>query len=75
MRALNDRQKKVLVVALAVHLVLVGLTWRDLRRRPDEAVRGSKRVWRLAASLNTTGTVAYWLFGRRWSAPAAAAAA
>ena len=44
---------------------MVAVTWRDLRRRPDAAVRGSKRLWRLAATLNTTGSLAYWLFGRR----------
>ena len=64
-RPLTDRQKKVLAVALVVHLVMLRLTWRDLRRRPDAAVRGRKRMWRLAATMNTTGSVAYWLFGRR----------
>jgi hypothetical protein len=61
----TDRQKQVIVVVLVLHLLMVRLTWRDLRRRPDEAVRGPKRLWRLASSLNTTGSVAYWLFGRR----------
>ena len=71
MDALTDRQKKVIAVVLVVHLLLVRLTWRDLRRRPDAAVRGKKRMWRLASSLNTTGSVAYWLFGRRRVQPVA----
>jgi hypothetical protein len=58
-------QKKVLAVALVIHLIMVTLTWRDLRRRPDAALRGRKRLWRVAATVNTTGSVAYWLFGRR----------
>jgi hypothetical protein len=62
---LTDQQKKVIVAVLVVHLLLAKLTWRDLRRRPDAAVRGKKRVWRFASSVNTTGSVAYWLFGRR----------
>jgi len=67
---LSDRQKKVIAVALVIHLLLLRLTWRDLRRRPEAAVRGPKRLWRLAATMNTSGSVAYWLFGRR-SLPAA----
>jgi hypothetical protein len=62
---LTDQQKKLIFVVLVVHLLLAKLTWRDLRRRPDAAVRGKKRVWRFASGVNTTGSVAYWLFGRR----------
>ncbi len=62
---LTDQQKKVIAVALVLHLILLRLTWRDLRRRPDAAVRGRKRLWRIAATMNTTGSLAYWLFGRR----------
>ena len=65
MGSLTDRQKKVIAVVLVVHLLLVKLTWRDLRVRPDAGVRGRKRLWRVAATMNTTGSVAYWLFGRR----------
>ena len=62
---LTDRQKQVIAVALVIHLILLKLTWRDLGRRPVAAVRGPKRLWRLAATMNTTGSLAYWLFGRR----------
>jgi len=62
---LSDQQKKVVAVALVVHLIVLTLTWRDLGRRPDAAVRGPKRLWRLAATMNTSGSLAYWLFGRR----------
>ncbi len=65
MKPLTDQQKKVIAVVLVIHLIMLRLTWRDLRRRPEAAVRGRKRLWRLAASMNTTGSVAYWLFGRR----------
>jgi hypothetical protein len=65
MGSLTDRQKTVIVIVFVVHLILVRLTWRDLRRRPDAAVRGQKRFWRLASGLNTSGSVAYWLFGLR----------
>jgi hypothetical protein len=62
---MTERQKRVLAVALVIHLIMVSLTWRDLSRRPDAGVRGRKRFWRLASLLNTSGSVTYWLFGRR----------
>lgn len=73
MDALTEPQKKAIVMVLVVHLILLTLTWLDLRRRPDAAVRGKKRVWRFASSVNTTGSVAYWLFGRRRVPPQAPA--
>jgi hypothetical protein len=63
--SLSGRQKKILAVALVVHFVVATLTLRDLRRRPPAAVRGPKRLWRLWVTMNTTGSMAYWLFGRR----------
>jgi len=62
---LNDQQKRVLIVVLVVHVILARFTLRDLRRRPAAAVRGPKRFWRVWATTNTTGSLAYWLFGRR----------
>ena len=62
---MTDHQKRVLAVALVIHVILLKLTWLDLRGRPDDAVRGNKRLWRAWSALNTTGSVAYWLFGRR----------
>ncbi len=57
--------KRVVLTVLVIHLILLKLTWLDLRRRPDAAVRGRKRMWRFASGVNTSGSVAYWLFGRR----------
>jgi hypothetical protein len=62
---LNAQQKKVLIAVLVVHVIVARFTLRDLRRRPASAVRGPKRLWRVWATLNTTGSVAYWLVGRR----------
>lgn len=62
----QGRPNKLVYVAIgAVHLTAVTLTWRDLGRRPAEQVRGKKVVWRIASALNTLGSVAYWVFGRR----------
>ena len=57
--------KLVLAVVGVVHLSVMALTWRDLRSRPPGQVRGNKKFWRVASALNTTGSAAYWLFGRR----------
>jgi hypothetical protein len=61
----TEKQKRILIVALVIHVIMLSLTWRDLSRRPDGAVRGKKRMWQLASLLNTSGSVTYWLFGRR----------
>jgi hypothetical protein len=50
---------------LVAHVVVTAFTWRDLRHRPEDQVRGSKRIWRLVSALNTLGSLAYWLFGRQ----------
>jgi hypothetical protein len=57
--------KRLLLAIGTTHLLITTLTWRDLKRRPPELVRGKKLVWRVAASVNTLGSVAYLLFGRR----------
>lgn len=62
---MTEKQKRVLIVALIIHVIMLKLTWIDLSKRPDAAVRGKKRMWRLASLLNTSGSVTYWLFGRR----------
>jgi hypothetical protein len=50
-------------VAVLVWAIVTPFMWRDLRRRPRDAVRGPKWLWWLS-SLNLSGSVAYWLFGR-----------
>ncbi len=62
---LTDQQKVILGISLVVHAVIVVFTLRDLRRRPADAVRGPKWMWGVAATLNTSGSAAYWIFGRR----------
>jgi hypothetical protein len=62
---MSEKQKRVLIVALVIHVIMLSFTWRDLSRRPAAGVRGKKRTWRVASLLNTSGSVTYWLFGRR----------
>lgn len=56
---------RVLKVVVPVQVVLASLAWRDLNRRPPEAVRGPKLLWRIAVSVNAGNALAYWVFGRK----------
>jgi hypothetical protein len=57
--------KPLLAVIGAAHATFATLTWRDIRGRSQDEVRGSKRIWRIATGLNSGASVAYWLAGRR----------
>ena len=57
--------KVVLAVIAVVHVTVTALTWRDLRKRSATDVRGNKKAWRVASAMNTGGSAAYWIFGRR----------
>jgi len=63
--ATRKPSKLALAIIGVVHLTVMALTWKDLRARPPGQVRGNKRIWQVASALNTTGSAAYWLFGRR----------
>ncbi len=65
MAATKKPNKLVLAAVAVVHVTAVALTWRDLRDRPAAQVRGNKKLWRVASALNTSGSAAYWIFGRR----------
>jgi hypothetical protein len=57
--------KYVLAAVAVVHVVVVALTWRDIRSRTAEQVRGNKKFWRVASAVNTANAAVYWLVGRR----------
>jgi uncharacterized membrane protein len=52
-------------VLLVAHLVVTSFTWRDLRSRSADQVRGPKRLWQVASAANMSNSLAYFLFGRR----------
>jgi hypothetical protein len=53
---------------LPVQTVLAVLTSRDLNRRHDVEVGGSKRLWRAASSASVFGSAGYWAVGRKQQA-------
>ncbi len=64
--AVKRKPNKLVLAAVAVvHVAFMALTWRDIRDRSARQVRGNKTIWRVASAVNTVGSAAYWLFGRR----------
>jgi hypothetical protein len=62
----QKKPSKQLLAAIGLaHATVAALTWRDIRGRSQDEVRGSKRIWRIATGLNSGASVAYWLGGRR----------
>lgn len=58
-----QRVSIVVMGTIQVGLLLAAL-W-DIRRRPAEAIRGSKRFWAAAAFVNYVGPIAYFAVGRK----------
>jgi hypothetical protein len=52
-------------LAVAAHVLLTALVWRDIARRPASELRGSKNLWRFLTALNTGNHLLYLLVGRR----------
>jgi bacteriorhodopsin len=66
---LSSRQRSWIMVAGVLQVLLAAAALLDLRRRPSEQVRGSKKLWAAATSVNFVGPLAYFAFGRRPSQP------
>ena len=66
-KEMSGPQQVATVVSIALSLAVVTAAERDLHRRPDDDVRGDKRLWRLVC-LNALGALAYFRWGRRAAA-------
>lgn len=62
---LTPAQRRAIAVAGFLQFVLQAVALRDLKRRDDAAVRGSKRLWRLLSFVNYVGPIAYLTVGRK----------
>ena len=65
---LSERNRRLVVVLGTIDGVLKMAALADLRRRPAEEVRGSKKVWAVVITLaNSAGLVplVYFVRGRR----------
>lgn len=56
---------RTVLAYLPIHVLVTAWTWRDLRRRSDAQIRGSRRGWQVASAVNTLGSVVYLFVGRR----------
>lgn len=55
----------LLALALVSHVLLTAVVWRDIDRRTEAELRGSKRLWRVLTALNTGNHLIYLGLGRR----------
>lgn len=62
---LSSAQKRGIVLGGTVQIGLLLAALLDIYRRPREEIRGSKKLWTLAAFVNFVGPLSYFLFGRR----------
>ncbi len=65
---LSERSRRLIVITGVCEAALKVAALVDLRRRPADEVRGSKRIWAVAILLtNSVGAVpvAYFALGRR----------
>jgi hypothetical protein len=61
----SRRSRMLIVVTGVVEVVLLAATLIDVKRRPAEQIKGSKRMWTALAFVNIAGPIAYFSFGRR----------
>jgi hypothetical protein len=64
-----ERKSSRILLFLIGHVLVAAWTWRAIRQRPAQRVRGSKALWRVFSAVNTLGSVSYWLIGRRYGGP------
>jgi hypothetical protein len=67
---LSDRSRRLITVLGVIEGVLLVATLVDIRRRPADQIKGSKRMWSALAFVNIIGPIAYFVFGRRRGAAA-----
>lgn len=66
MAGMERKPNKYVLAGLAVvHVVVVTLTWRDIRSRSAGQIRGAKKFWLVFSALNMGNAALYWLIGRR----------
>ena len=65
---LNEGSRRLIIAAAVGEAVLKTAVLVDIRRRPASQIRGSKRMWIMAAVLVNSagvGPLSYFVFGRR----------
>jgi hypothetical protein len=61
-----DRSKRIRsALGGLLKMLLLIAALRDIRRRSEEEINGSKRMWTAIALINYVGPIAYFIFGRK----------
>jgi hypothetical protein len=67
------RLSPIALAAIAIgHLTVTAISWRDIRHRSEEQMRGSKKLWGVLTAANSANSLAYLLFGRKRAGSSAA---
>jgi hypothetical protein len=61
---LTERQKRALLLAASLQVLLSATAWADLANRPAALVNGRKSVWAVIIGVNFLGPIAYFVRGR-----------
>ncbi len=64
-RDMTPAQRVSVVVLGIVQVSLLGAALYDLRRRPADQIRGSKKLWTGLVFIDYVGPIAYFLYGRK----------
>ncbi|MBC8446682.1 MAG: PLDc_N domain-containing protein [Chloroflexi bacterium] len=64
-RDLTARQKTLTAVSTLVQISLLATALWDLRRRSQDELNGSKKMWMGLVFINFIGPMAYFLVGRK----------
>ena len=67
---LTDAQQQGIVFLGVLQLALLITALIDIRRRPADAINGSKRLWTVVVFINGIGPIAYFVVGRKRPASA-----
>ena len=62
---LSEAQRRAIIAAAAIEIILTTVALEDLARRPHDQVRGPKAAWALGCIVQPVGPIAYLAFGRR----------
>ena len=62
---LSPQKRAIFSITGLVQVALLVAALIDLRRRPAEQIKGSKKLWTLVAFINFVGPIAYFVLGRK----------
>jgi Phospholipase_D-nuclease N-terminal len=62
---LSSGQRRGIMLSGTVQVALLIAALADIWRRPEEEIRGDKRLWAALSFVNFIGPISYFLFGRR----------